>query len=160
MSSPEISMCLHHLCPRKRRLTRGVGLSGTYLHIHFWSGKCLLSKVSDGIQDSTGHSYRHMCYAHIHSGISSQKRKKVGGRVGKHISAFFGTINEGFLLKGRMKTRENMEPLNQNLKLLSVWDLPNCRNFLMSPRDLKPPRKAKASFASFGLEPAGKVTSK
>ena len=38
--------------------------------------------------------------------------------------------------------------------------LPNCRNFLMSPRDLKPPRKAKASFASFGLEPAGKVTSK
>ena len=122
MSSPEISMCLHHLCPRKGRLTHGVWLSGTYLHIHFWSEKCLLSKVSDGIQDSTGHSYHHTCYAHIHSGISSKKRKKVGGRVGKHISAFFGTINEGFLLKGRMKTRENMEPLNQNLKLLSVWE--------------------------------------
>lgn len=38
--------------------------------------------------------------------------------------------------------------------------LPNHRNSLLSPRDLKPPRKAKASFASFGLEPAGKVTSK
>ena len=50
------------------------------------------------------------------------KKKKWGAGWGSILSAFFGTINEGFLLKGRMKTRENMEPLCQNLKLLSVWE--------------------------------------
>lgn len=59
-------------------------LSGTYLHIQFWSGKCLLAKVSDGIQDSTDHSYHHTCYARIHSGISREKTKNGGGASFQH----------------------------------------------------------------------------
>lgn len=38
------------------------------------------------------------------------------------LSAFFGTINEGLPLKGRMKRKGNIKTMYQNLKLPSVWE--------------------------------------
>lgn len=124
MRSPEISTCLYHLCPREGRITHGAGLSEHTFTFSFGQKSACSPRFLMKSRTALITAITTCVMLTFTAGFLV---KKWGKSI---LSAFFGTINEGLPLKGRMKRKRKHQdyvpksktPVSLGRKRCQPWE--------------------------------------